>query len=340
MKTEQQRLDRLVETLAGATLLINDAHQLTYVSQHAAEQLGFSDRRELLGQSATSVFDPERLIAAGDGQHNAQWVNAEQLAIDVVYQQTPLSGTGERMLNFTLAPPASAAASSPAVSQQQGLASSIKAPIINGADHSDKSGDHATTPSLLFGQQQKGSHARPGRHLSVPIEEYEDGAQAYLGQLAAYLVNGSANSEQVSVLILGVMLRMGDGVLVPVSSQPEVATLVHDSMLAIYRRENHVAQLSDHHYGFILCHREAPLSYLLTRKIMQLCNDTPLPVHLKGKAELCVNGCLTAISTSREDTAQAVLSRALSGLHAVDVRGVNQALLLELKRMLPVYPAT
>jgi len=134
------------------------------------------------------------------------------------------------------------------------------------------------------------------------------------------------------------MFRYNDGAIVSVTDSTELNRAVDESIMAIYQRENHVAQLADNRYGFLLRHTDVPQSYLLTRKIMQLCNSTPLPTELEGEGSLCVNGCLLGLVNHNDVPAHDVLSRALSGLRAVDVRGVNQALLLDLKRMLPVYP--
>jgi len=301
LKSEQLRLDRLVDTLAGSTLLVDDADQLTYVSQQAATKLGFADRFELVGQPATRILDPARLRAAGNGRHEAQWVNADQRAIDVVFRQIPLHGTSERMLNFKFA-------------------------------NLSNTGAEETSP----GAQSQGTGLGSGLPTSVPLPSTAD---PFLAQLTEYLTIKDKTAEPVSVLIIGVMHRSAEGKITLASDNAALSEAVQESIMAIYRREDHVAQLSGHRYGFLLRHSDAPQSYLLTRKIMQLANDTVIPDTFAGSGALCVNGCLLALENHGDLTAHAVLGRALGGLRAVDVRGVNQALLLDLKRMLPVYPA-
>jgi len=111
---EQLRLHRMVDTLAGATVLVDDSDQLTYVSEQAAIQLGFSNPNDLVGQKVSAILDPEKLRNSGSGRHDAQWVSADQTTINVVYRLTPLAGTTERMLNFKYVSPSVASSSIPA----------------------------------------------------------------------------------------------------------------------------------------------------------------------------------------------------------------------------------
>ena len=101
--SERLRLDRLVDTLAGATLLMDDTDRFSYVSQLAAKRLGYSDPGDLLGLKASAILNLETLRTAGTGRHISQWINAEQKTIDVDYRLIPLTGTAERMLNFKYA---------------------------------------------------------------------------------------------------------------------------------------------------------------------------------------------------------------------------------------------
>lgn len=306
LSSEQSRLDHLVNTLSGATLLLNDTDQITYVSEQAAAQLGFTDRRELVGQKASAILDVASLKESESGQHEAQWVSADQETIDVTYQLTALSGTPERMLNFKHS---SSTTSLAQVAKSAAVATSNSNSVVIAPPST-------ATPSI------------------------DGAADPFLHQLIDYLSAPNPGTDPVSVLIIGVMFRYNDGTVISVSDIAELHSAVFESVKAIYQRENHVAQLADNRYGYLLRHLDVPQSYLLTRKIMQMCNSTPLPAELEGKGELCVNGCLLGLINHQEVPAHDVLSRALSGLRAVDVRGVNHALLLDLKRLLPVYPAT
>lgn len=333
LNTERQRLDRLVDSLAGATLLVDESDQLTYVSEQAAAKLGFSDRRELISRSVSIVLDPDKLRSLSFGRHSLQWVNAEQNPIDVDYQMISIPGTSERMLNFKLASDAETLLGDTTLHQSEhrsSIAGVTPAAPVSTPVPSTKlpaaNAEVAVTPAVA-------SASVAGSTPSI------DGtADKFLHQLVAYQNTSDAPSEPVSLLILGVMFRHNDGRLMPVSDNDELSAMIRESLQAIYRRENHVAQLSGHRYGFLLRHTDPPQSYLLTRKIMQLCNETTLPEALKEQGELCVNGCLSRLTEHDGVAAHDILSRVLDGLRAVDVRGVNQALLLDLRRMLPVYP--
>lgn len=314
LSTEQERLDRLVDTLAGATVLIDEADQIIYVSEYAAELLGFDDRRAINGQNLAVILDTEKLRVSGTGRHTAYWVNARQVPVEVVYRLVAIAGTTERMINFKLA-------DSAGLSNQEPAMPATKKPPALTTDSDTPADTHEYSPPVLGNAYSTGS------------------ADRFLHQLIDYLSVPDATKEPVSLLMLGVMFRFHDGTLIPCSNNAELDVATHDSLMAIYRRENHVAQLAGHRYGFLLRHTDAPQSYLLTRKIMQLCNETELPESLIGQGDLCVNGCLLALANHTSTPAQDLLSQALSGLRAVDVRGINQALLLDLRRMLPVYPA-
>jgi len=355
LAVEQKRMDRLVDTLAGATLLIDQEDRLTYVSDQAAKQLGFSDRRELAGQSISALVDPNSIRQAGTGRHESQWVMENQETMDVVYRLIPIPGTSERMVNFK---PASASNN-----LKPSTMAAVAAVVSNDAVANDAGGTHGviadrSTTSFnasktisndvdpIIDADAKTANTANTNALTPTVQAISDtppidaAADPFLHQLVKYIETAETQVDPISVLVIGVMFRYHDGTLVPATDNEKLSKLVSDSVLAIYRRENHVAQLAGHRYGFLLRHTDIPQSYLLTRKIMQMCNDIELPEALIGEGELCVNGCLLALDKNRNVPANDVLTRALGGLRAVDVRGVNQALLFDLKRMLPVYPAS
>ncbi len=329
--TERQRLDRLVDTLAGGTLLVDDTDQITYVSAQAAQRLGYLDRRELLARAVSSVLDPDKLRQLGDGEHVSTWVDADQNAIDVAYRLITIPGTFERMINFNPATDSANGGISPGMNPGSNplIAPGFDQGFRPGAESQDVSTPRASIAGV--------SPVAPAA-VSASTPSIDGSADSFLHQLIDYQNSIGTGADPVSLLIVGVMFRYHDGTLVPVSDEPEFNDNIRDALMAIYRRENHVAQLAEHRYGFLLRHTDAPQSYLLTRKIMQLCNETPLPETLKARGELCVNGCLSGLADQQDVSAHDILNRVLSGLRAVDVRGVNQALLLDLKRMLPVYP--
>lgn len=52
---------------------------------------------------------------------------------------------------------------------------------------------------------------------------------------------------------------------------------------------------------------------------------------------ICTTGCLYGVSSNQEKSAAQQLRLVGQGLDMVNQRGMNQALLLDLRRMLPVY---
>lgn len=67
---------------------------------------------------------------------------------------------------------------------------------------------------------------------------------------------------------------------------------------------------------------------------MQICND----IDIEDRAiTISCTGCLLGVSTNKDKSAGQILRLTGQGLEVVNQRGKNQALLLDLRRMLPVY---
>ncbi len=74
----------------------------------------------------------------------------------------------------------------------------------------------------------------------------------------------------------------------------------------------------------------------MTRKLMQLCNGIELPGH--GQT-LQSTACMVGLAHNAALTSNELLQRVSLGLDLVSKRGSDQALLLDVKKMLPVYPS-
>lgn len=138
-----------------------------------------------------------------------------------------------------------------------------------------------------------------------------------------------------TLLMIDVYYVDADKTQLPVSESPVAVNLLSDALASVYRKENHVAYLGNSRFGILLRHNTDSQAYLLTRKIMQIANDIGKQTQL---GEFSCNGALLKLDANATLSAEELLVRARQGLKLVESRGRNNALLMDLKRMLPIYP--
>lgn len=287
---EQQRLDRLVDSLAGATLLVDRRNIISYASAQAVETLGYAQRNDLVGQPADKLMNVQTLRDAGNGSHGARWRDMHGEPLDVDYRLATLEGDQEVIVNFRSSP--------------------IVALSVN---NNQLPGD----ADEIIGSMALRSTAAPFvRCLADYIGKLEQLPDLVSLLLVDLFASRDAQARQSVHLI--------DGLLEQVSS----------ALLSKYKRENHVAALRDGSFGFLVRHSSEPQAYLLTRKLMQLCNELDVG---DSSITLSCTGCLLSLPLNRELSAAALLAQAEQGLELVNARGANQALLFDVRRMLPVY---
>lgn len=290
LAAEQRRLDVLVDTLAGATMIVGANDVITYVSEQASSLLGFDSRSSMLGQAASHVVDLKMLRESSSGKFRAQWRDASQGLVNVVYRQLQLDDNNDTVLNFKLLPGSVIPAKPAAVhSSAHDIISSLKLP---------------------------------------------SSSVAFVSQLKGYADRSNKTADSVSLLLIDTFAAVAGNDFQPTDQFNGLSVEIESALKNVYKRENHVAILGDHRYGFLLRHTTAPQAYLLTRKIMQICNamDTgPRGVSISS------TGCLFGVSTNQDKSPAQILRLTSQGLDVVNQRGKNQALLLDLRRMLPVY---
>jgi len=157
---------------------------------------------------------------------------------------------------------------------------------------------------------------------------------AFVSTLNDYPESLQDSSESVSLLLIDSFAAQEGGEALPTDQIEGLPGAIETALKNVYKRENHVARLGDNRYGFLLRHSTEPQAYLLTRKIMQICNA----IETGNKAlTISSTGCLFGVSRNKEKSTAQLLRLATQGLDVVNQRGKNQALLLDLRRMLPVY---
>jgi len=302
LATEQHRLDLLVDTLAGATLIIGQDDLISYASEQASGLLGFESRDSLTGLNATQIVDVQTLRESSSGKFKTQWRDASQGLVSVVYRQILLEDNNDIVLNFKLMPGEVVDAKQPATSH--------------------------TAENI------------------VSALELPKSSESFVAALKAYPDSLTDSSESASLLMIDTFASANEGQMLPSHQIDGLADLIEDAMNNVYKRENHVARLGGNRYGFLLRHTTQPQAFLLTRKIMQICNaiETDELGDQAGQTEqgvqkinISCTGCLFGVSANKEKSAGQMLRLVSQGLDVVNQRGKNQALLLDLRRMLPVY---
>ena len=290
LASEQRRLDVLVDTLAGATMIIGANDVITYVSEQASSLLGFDSRDSLLGLNAGQVVDLKMLRESSAGKFRAQWRDASQGLVNVVYRQLMLDEDNDTVLNFKLLPGNVLPAKPVAV--------------------------HSSARDIVTS-------------LELPANSV-----AFVSELRAYSENTDKTPDSVSLLLIDTFAASSGEEFKATDQFDGLSAAIESALKNVYKRENHVARLGGNRYGFILRHTTDPQAYLLTRKIMQICNaiDTgPLGLSISS------TGCLFGVSNNKDKSPAQLLRLSSQGLDVVNQRGKNQALLLDLRRMLPVY---
>ena len=160
-------------------------------------------------------------------------------------------------------------------------------------------------------------------------------AEPFLAQLLDYLDTADKLEEKVSLLILDVFTSDADKQLASIAEVDSLTDIVTSSLQSIYARPYHLSHLSNNRFGFLLCHLEEAHAYLLVRKIMQLVVELK---HDGISDELACTGAVVSISNNANHSAAALIRHGFAGVDLVNTREPNQALLLDLRRMLSAYP--
>jgi len=292
---EQSLLDQLVDTLAGATLIIGTDDVISYASQQASFLLGFDSRSSLMGLNAAQIVDVNKIRESSSGKFKTQWRDASQGLVNVVYRQILLEDNSELVLNFKLM--------------------SGKVAGEDDRDDQNKTDRHSVNDIVSA--------------LNLP-----ESSRAFVSTLKAYPETLTDSSESVSLLMIDTYASRNDDEVQPSNLFEGLDELIEFALNNVYKRENHIAKMGENRYGILLRHTTQPQAFLLTRKIMQNCNA--IDTGEEG-VFISTTGCLFGVSTNTDKSAGQMLQLVNQGLEVVNQRGMNQALLLDLRRMLPVY---
>ena len=298
---EQQRLDDMLQVVAGAVVLISKDRQIVYVNSLAIDELGIADKSVLIGQSATNLLEPGGPAEPGKDIHTATWQlqRATDLTLEVDYQHILLEHSGYSLLRF-------ARRSMPLVGTDM--------PTL------ERSSDLLNVAHRVVKQFSLNMHS-----------------ELFFEQMQRYL-DAESGEQRTSFLVLDVFTRQDEAELIPVSEHPSVAESVYESLRSSLSEENHVVRLSGHRYGFLLRHADDAIAYVLTRKIMQQCLELSFDVALTDQYVLACRASLLSLTRNAAQPMSIVVQHTFNGMDIVNTKDSDQALLLDVKRFLSAYP--
>jgi CheY-like chemotaxis protein len=304
LQSERTLLQEIIESLAGAVMIVESDKRISYLSTAAIIELRLEDAASLLGLLSDVILEPSGPQSAGTGIHAATWHLPDGNSVDVDYEHVLIEESSRSVFRFA---------------RRRESREVLQA---------------ATDPKLNRDQD-----ASAGQSTAVSVIsslDLKDECQPLLVEFENYLDIADDLSDRISLFVLDVFVKTQSGRLIPVSAHSGMETVMTDSLSAIYRRPGHVASMKENRYAFLLRHREEPQAYLLVRKIMQLCLETK---HSYTGVELVCSGSLLSISGNVQQTMEKLLDHAFKGVDLVNTKATNQTLLLDLRRMLSAYPA-
>ena len=267
-----------------------------------------------MGRSCSALLETDGPQPAGQQLHSSTWHLPDGREIEIDYQHSLIKSSGHGLLRFTRR-------------------------IVSIADEDVtvllKSDDPVVTVGRVIDQLglAKDSNAflrEMHQYLAVARQAQRQGNSS-----------GSADVPRVSFLVLDVFRRGDNGDLESIAAHDELALQVSESLLGVFSRENHVAKLGDNRYGFLMCLLEDSQGYVLTRKIMQRClevvpKDSQATTH---ERHLSCSASLLSLTRNAAQPMNLLVQHTFKGMELVNTREPDQALLLDVRRMLSAYPA-
>lgn len=309
LQREQKLLEDVLECIAGAIVLLDDEQRIVYVNTLALEQLGSPEKSALMSKPAKSLLEAGGPASSGSDIHSAIWRLPHGGELEVDYQHSHIDHSGHSLLRF--APRRLPIANVVAVTPKEDIepATIVKTAIQRFALAPD-------TESFFL---QLLNYIEPAEQ---PETSAPEGAEP--------------DDAQTSLLVLDVFVLRDDGNLVSLAEEKPLATKVNDTLVSIHARENHVVFMGDNRFGFLMRHSEDSQAYILTRKVMQRC----LEITLTDEApRLACTASLLNLTKNATQSLDALIQHSLKGMDLVNSREPNQAILLDVRRLLSAYPA-
>ncbi len=301
LQVECTLLEEAIETVAGAVLIIESDHRISYVNEAGLAELFLDSRQSLLGQQCEALLEAGGPQVAGKEQHSASWRLPGGRSIEIDYQHIRMEAGGRSLLRFARA----------------------QIPIASNA--SAVAGKVADVQTQASGVQA----------VRGPVT-LEPSSKPFIRQMQWYLSNAENLNDRISLMVMDVFARDEAGQIHAVNEYPALYSRVSTKLQGIHKRPAHVALLSGNRFGFLLRHKEEAQVYLLVRKIMQLCIELE---HDDKSLVLTCSGSLLSLVDKKGHSMETLLQHVFKGVELVNTKGPDQILLMDLRRMLNAYPA-
>lgn len=310
---ERRLLDSVVDLVAGASVVLDPDGSIRYVSQQALLLLGHDDAKALIGHPL-SVIAGQVDVPVNAGTQELVLRRADGASTDASAQRRSLAGSLGSLLQFD--------------SQDE---------LADGDDESTAPTTQGREPSPVPASTVRPRGALPAENDPFFI-------------LLSRMADGSEPVQyEASLLVLRMWVCSEEGEPEPLGDHPDLEARIAPALSALYLRPGHVASLGDGRFGFLIQHLDGPQSWLITRKLMQLANDSLTKID--GQI-LASTGSLKRIDRVAGDAGQddapdldmsashatQILTITLDALDWVDARWSNKALLMDPRRLLAVYP--
>lgn len=296
-KNDRVLLEEVIDSVAGAFLVINPDHKIVYVSPAAKTELQLESTTTMVGQLSETLLEVGGPKPPGSGLHSVKWRLSGGGSIGVDYEHLRIEASGRSLIRFA-----------------RNRIAVEKVPV----SVQSNSAKNAVSLALIT---QKLNLAKS----SEPI----------LTQLDTYLASVGTIEERISLFVIDVFIQDTQGVLTSVKSNTALENKVSAALQGLYRRPGHVATMSDNRYAILMRHKDDTRGYLLVRKIMQLC----LGIKHEDAIVACT-GSMLSVNDNATLSSLVLMQHAFKGVELVNSRAPNQALLLDLRRMLTAYPVT
>lgn len=299
LQAERSLLEEALEAVAGAVLIIESDHRISYVNEAGLTELYLDSRRSLLGQQCEALLEAGGPQLAGKEQHSASWRLPSGRSIDIDYQHIRMEAGRRSLLRFARA--------------QIPIANNTSAAADKGTDSQPAAAQAVRRPVTL-----------------------DPASKPFIRQMQWYLSNAENLNDRISLMVMDVFVRDEQGQIHAVNEYPALFNRVATKLQGIHKRPAHVALLTGNRFGFLLRHKEEAQVYLLVRKIMQLCIELE---HEDTSLVLTCSGSLLSLVDKKGHSMETLLQHIFKGVELVKTKGPDQILLMDLRRMLNAYPA-
>ena len=301
LQNERQLLEDILESITGAVIVIDSEHRIAYTNTLALRELGLKDESVLMGQQSNSLLEQGGPQAPGETVYAANWQLPEDRVVAVDYQHSLIKNGAYTLLRFA---------------QRTVPIANADLVVLQQSHDPDTMADNVIRQFSLLDQ------CKP---FLLQLLKYLETSKDQQSHTVCPEQQGDS-SMQVSLLVLDVS-----------PAHDAQASVVQKALFGLAAQEHHVTAFGEHRYGFLLRHAEESQAYVLTRKVMQHCLQAAAEDD-EGTTLVC-RGSMLSLTRNADQPMNVLVQHVLRGMDLVQEREPNQALLLDVRRLLPAFPA-